>query len=290
METSHPCDLSVIVVNYNTADCLARCLNSVKSQSGVNAEVIVADNASRDGSQDLVRNEFPWVHLIANGENLGFAKANNQALKLCKGRYTYFLNPDTEVGPGTFRTMIDFMDSNAEVGLAGTKIVNPDGSLQPSVGRRYPGAKYAKHELKGLPGDIACVLGASMVARRDLVSRLGGFDESFFLYGEDQDLCLRVRKAGFAIDYIPEAVVVHWGGQSEKNNLPQDVWKKKFEAELIFYDKHYTKRTIRAIRRENLVLAHWRILSLRIALPFSRSRGTDLAKLQKYRVILGTFR
>lgn len=276
-------------MNYNTSDLLAKCLASVASQSDIDSDVIVVDNASEDNSLDVVRDRFPWAKLIAFDCNLGFARANNQALKICEGRYVYFLNPDTEVRQGAFSATLEFMESRPDVGLAGTRIINPDGSSQPSLEMRYPGEKYAKRELKGLKGDIAWVLGASMIARREIVDGLGGFDESFFLYGEDQDLCLRARKKGWTIGYIPEAVVVHWGGQSERNNLPVDVWKRKFEAEFVFYKKHYTRKTIRAISRANRIQALWRIFTLKLILPLYCDKQALLNKLDKYRLALATF-
>jgi N-acetylglucosaminyl-diphospho-decaprenol L-rhamnosyltransferase len=289
LETNHQSDLSVIIVNYNTSDFLVRCLTSVASQSDRNIEVIVVDNASQDASQDMIRKAFPWVKLIENDRNLGFARANNQALKICIGPYVYFLNPDTEVGHGAFGAMIDFMESHPEVALAGTKVLNPDGSVQSSIEKRYPGQKHTRGELHGLKGDIAWVLGASMIARRGIVEDLGRFDESFFLYGEEQDLCLRVRKAGWVIGYIPDAAVTHWGGQSERNNLPVDVWKKKFEAELVFYRKHYSNKAIRSIQRANTVHALWRVFTLKLALPFCTDKATSLNKLDKYRLSLKIF-
>ena len=279
-------DLSVIIVNYNTADLISDCLNSIESQQGVNFEVILVDNDSKDRSPDIVENDYPWVNLLANKDNVGFAKANNQALKICSGRYVYYLNPDTRVRPGAFEGMVSFMDSHAEVGLAGTRIVNPDGSLQSSVEFRYPGQRHAKQEIEGLKGEIAWVLGASMIGRRDLLENLNGFDERFFLYGEDIDLCLRVRKAGWFLSYIKDAVVVHWGGQSERSNLPAEVWEKKFRAESIFCGTHYSKRAVHAIQRANMLQAYWRILTLKIALLFSTKREKPISKLEKYKVAL----
>ena len=277
-------DLSVIIVNYNTADFLVRCLNSVALQSGVDSEVIVVDNCSQDGSSELLKNNFSWIKLITNDCNLGFSRANNQALKVCSGKYIYYLNPDTEVRPEAFKAMIDFMESRPDVGLAGTRIVNPDGSPQQSVESRYPGQKHAVLELRGLSKDIAWVLGASMIARRDLIQALEGFDERFFLYGEDLDLCVRVRKAGWSIGYISDAVVVHWGGQSERDSLPVEVWEKKFKAESIFYHKHYSTKTIRAIERANLAQAYWRVLTLSLMLPFSGKKEKIHAKMEKYKL------
>jgi len=283
-------DISIIIVNYNTAGRLGLCLTSVMPQSDLKTEVIVVDNASKDHSVSLVTHDFPWVELIANQENVGFARANNQALKVSKGEYIYFLNPDTVVQPGALEAMIRFMSSHTDVGLAGTRITNPDGSVQPSFERRYPGQRRAEKDLKGLAGDIAWVLGASMIARQTITNALGGFDEDFFLYGEEQDLCLRIRKAGWKIGFIPDARVVHWGGQSERNSLAVDVWKKKFASETIFYRKHYSRQSIQRIYRANVVQALWRIFSLRLTLPFCADKNGSLEKLDKYRLALKTFR
>ena len=289
METSSQYDLSVIIINYNTADFIVRCLKSVASQFGVNSEIIVVDNFSKDGSLNFLKKN-PWVKLIANNRNLGFSRANNQALKICKGRYVYYLNPDTEVKPDSFRKMIKFMDSHPDVGLAGTRLVYPDGSLQPSVENRYPGQRYTKNELKGLKGDIAWVLGASMIVRHELIRDLEGFDEDFFLYGEDLDLCLRIRKAGWLIGHIPEAEVIHWEGQSERGNLPVEVWEKKIKAEFGFYRKHYSSRAVRVIERSNLFQAFWRILTLNLMLPFLENKEEALAKLEKYKLVTKIWR
>lgn len=282
-------EISTIIVNYNTAGLLVGCLNSIASQSDLSSEVIVVDNASEDDSVALVTNDFPWVRLIVNDHNVGFARANNRALDISKGKYAYFLNPDTVVRPGAFEAMAGFMTTRTDVGLAGTRIINPDGSPQSSVEKRYPGQKRSKKDLEGLKGDTAWVLGASMIARTGILEDLGGFDENFLLYGEEQDLCLRIRKAGWKIDFISNAVVVHWGGQSERNTPTIDVWKKKFAAELLFYKKHYSRGSIRRIHRANVVQALWRILSLRLTLPLCADKETSLEKLDRYRLALKTF-
>ena len=282
-------EISIIIVNYNTAGLLVDCLNSVASQSDLSSEVIVVDNASDDDSASLVTNDFPWVKLIVNDHNLGFARANNRALDISEGKYAYFLNPDTVVQPGALEAMADFMTTHTDVGLAGTRIMNPDGSPQSSVEKRYPGQKRAKQDLEGLKGDIAWVLGASMIARTIILQDLGGFDEDFPLYGEEQDLCLRIRKAGWKIGFIPNAVVAHWGGQSERKTLAIDVWKKKFAAEALFYGKHYSRRSIRRIYRANVVQALWRIFSLKLTLLLCADKKASLEKLDKYRLALKTF-
>ena len=283
------CDLSIIIVNYNTRDYLARCLESLAGISAISAEVIVVDNASGDLSVEMVRHRFPEAVVIANTENLGFAKANNQAIAISNGRYLYFLNPDAEVHKGALETMISHMEIHPDVGLAGTRLVNPDGSAQSSVESRYPGQKHAKNEMAGLKGDIAWVLGASMIARRMAIVNAGGFNEDFFLYGEEQDLCLRLRRSGWVIGYIPDAVVLHWGGKSERDHLPANVWEKKFRAELIFYRSHYSEKAVQRICVENLIQAVWRIVSLKLTLLFCADKTLLQHKLDKYRVALKVF-
>jgi GT2 family glycosyltransferase len=278
-------DLSVIIVSYNTANLIGNCLKSIFEASNLTREVFVVDNASTDGSSDFIKDNFPSVHLAVNTENLGFAAANNQVLPQCKGKYIFFLNPDTEIMSDTFSEAISFMDANPRIGLAGTKIINPDGTLQWSVSYKYPGQRYTASEVSDLPGKIACVLGASMIARSEVIKKIEGFDEDFFLYGEDQDLCLRIRKMGHVIGYIDSATVIHLGGQSEKDSLSSEVWKKKIHAEYIFYKKHYLPKTIKRISRANIIKTWWRIITLKLFLPFAKDKTKVKEKLGKYQVI-----
>ena len=278
-------DLSVIIISYNTADLIGNCLKSVFATSNITRKVFVVDNASTDGSSDFIKDNFPSVHLAVNTKNVGFAAANNQVLPQCKGKYIFFLNPDTEIMSDTFSEAISFMDANPRIGLAGTKIINPDGTLQWSVSYKYPGQRYTASEVSDLPGKIACVLGASIIARSELIKEIEGFDEDFFLYGEDQDLCLRIRKMGHVIGYIDSATVIHLGGQSEKDSLSSEVWKKKIHAEYIFYKKHYLPKTIKRISRGNIIKTWWRIITLKLFLPFAKDKTRAKEKLGKYQVI-----
>ena len=283
-------EISIVIVSYNTADLIGSCLDSILSNDDLSIEIFVVDNASNDGSVALVKRKYPTVQVIENVKNRGFAAANNQVLPQCKGKYIFFLNPDTEVVSDTFSKAISFMNTNPRVGLAGTKIINPDGALQWSVSYKYPGQKYTTNELSDLPGKIACVLGASMIARSELIKKIGGFDEDFFLYGEDQDLCLRIRRLGYEIGYVDSATIVHLGGQSEKDSLPSEVWKKKIDAEYIFYRKHYVPKTIKRISRANIIKACWRIITLKLFIPFTKDRDAIKDKLTKYKVIYYTIR
>jgi hypothetical protein len=277
-------DLSIIIVSYNTSDLIGTCLASVHAADDVNKEVFVVDNASTDGSADFIRKNFPSVSLIANTENRGFAAANNQVLPQCRGRYIFFLNPDTEVVSGAFGKALSYMDAMPHVGLAGTKLINPNGTLHESVSYRYPGQRYTGRELSSLKGSIACVQGSSTIVRPNVMKAVGGFDEDFFLYGEDQDLCLRIRKSGFEIGYIDSAVVVHLGGRSERQTPLSEIWQKKTSAELLFYGKHYPPESIARIRRAKLLQARLRIAVLNLTIPFLKDRAKAVEKLIKYRV------
>jgi len=284
-------EISIIIVTYNTIDLIEECLLSVEADAGPEREIFVVDNASTDGGAELSGKNLPGIVFTANMENRGFAAANNQVLPLCRGRYVFYLNPDTKlIGFDVLGKCVRFMDDNPHIGLAGVKLVNPDGSKQTSVSLRYPGEKFAKADLIGLKGEIACVMGAGMIARADLIRQLNGFDESFKLYGEDQDLCLRVRQAGYEVGFIEDAVVMHYGGQSERRTLPADVWRKKTFAEYHFYRKHYSLRTISRIRRADLLKARYRLLTLKMIYPLSKNKMILKGKMVKYQAICDTLR
>ena len=278
-------DLSIIIVTYNSADLIGPCLDSVLEPSGIPLEVFVVDNASTDGTTGALRQRLTGVTLVENGTNRGFGAANNQVLPQCGGRYILFLNPDTLIRPGALSEMIAFMDSHPDIGLAGPRLVYPDGTPQESVSYRYLGQKYAPELFRGLKGDIAWVMGASMIAPAGVIRQVGGFDERFFLYGEEEDLCLRIRQADCKIGFIEAAVVVHVGGHSEKASPSYDVWRRKFMAEYVFYRKHYPPEVIRRILRDYRMTALWRIATLRLLKPFTRDRVRSEAKLAKYRAI-----
>lgn len=278
-----PTAISVIVISFNTADLIGPCLASVREQRDVATEIVVVDNASEDGSATHVGREHPDVRLMANRENRGFAAANNQALRCCRGRYVLFLNPDARLVPGALNIALSWMEAHPSVGLAGLCIANPDGTPQESVSFAYPGERHTRGEVAGLPGRIACVLGAAMIARASCLAAVGGFDEGFFLYGEDQDLCLRLRRQGFEIGFVPEAVAIHVGGQSERGTATQERWARKLRAEEQFYRRHYRPDTVRRIRRQAALQAWWRIWTLRLTLPFAGPASRE--KLERYRAV-----
>ena len=279
-------DLSIIIVNYNTADLLNQCLLSLDQDKGALFELIVVDNASKDHSDRVINEWGPRIKVIANDVNVGFGCANNQGIRISQGRYLFFLNPDTEVQPGAFLAMLDFMDAHPDIGLAGTKIFESDGTVQPSVEYVYPGQHYDTFDYRQLKGEIAWVSGASMIARKEAVEKLEGFDERFFLYAEEIDLCLRIRQAGWALGYIPDATIVHKGGGSSSGLSTKDVWRMKLSSERIFYQKHYSEIAQRRIRRANILQALWRLLSLAPVVPFVSNNAPARKKWAKYRSTL----
>jgi len=255
-------DLSVIIVNWNTRDLLAGCLQSLHDTTReLSFEVWVVDNASSDGSVAMVRERFPQTHIIANSENVGFVRANNQALARCQGRYVLLLNSDTKALPGSLDKAIRFMDSHPRAGLAGVRLLNADGSFQASytvfpnlwrefliltsLGRRLIRPEYPSHgpQADKGPRKIAGYMeGAFLLARREALDEIGGLDERIFMYAEDVDWCYRFFQAGWEVWYLPDAPIVHYGGQSSKKR------RSRMEAELYrsrvyFFEKHYGKAT-----------------------------------------------
>jgi GT2 family glycosyltransferase len=231
-------DLSIIIVSYNVRDLLRECLRSVAdsaARSGLTVETWVIDNASTDGSADLVAAEFPAVRLIARRDNPGFAAANNDALRQATGRHLLLLNPDTVVRGDTLGETVRFLDANPRAGGVGAKLLNPDGSRQMSC-FRFPTLAMAfldffpiNHRLTNsrLNGrystrDDARVdpvvhpLGAYFAVRREAFEMVGYLDERFFMYCEEVDWARRIWKAGYPIWYLPTTEVVHYGGQSAK--------------------------------------------------------------------------
>ncbi|HEY64065.1 MAG TPA: glycosyltransferase family 2 protein [Caldilineae bacterium] len=239
-------DLSILIVNWNVTHLLRRCLASIVASPGVDvygsgrglrAEVIVVDNASTDGSPEMVAREFPWVRLIRNQENVGFTRANNQALDLARGRYLLFLNPDTEVVGEALQIMVRYMEAHPDVGVLGPQLRYADGRIQPSrrrfptlataflestilqqwwpdnpIARRYYVADRSDDEEQ----DVDWVVGACFMTRRHVVEQIGGFDERFFMYSEELDWCRRARAAGWRVVYLPTARVIHHEGKSSE--------------------------------------------------------------------------
>jgi len=283
-------DICIVIINYNTGILLTRCLDSIRNEKDDNCRIIVVDNGSVDGSLDLLQTDYPEIELIANSENLGFAAANNLAIKRCREELLFFLNPDTELQGGCLQAIREFMGSHPEVGLAGPLIINRDGSPHPAVEYSYPGSRYSGGRFDDLPGKIAWILGAAMVARSSVIAAVGGFDTRFFLYAEDIDLCLAVRKEGWQLAEIQEAKVMHLEGQSEKGAPSAEVMERKVRSDLLFLKKHYDAATMQKIRRVRLLESRWRICCLRFEGLFLDLPAEKKEKLIRYEVVSSLYR
>jgi len=229
-------ELSVIIVNYNTGALLRKCLDSVWPQRPPGCEVFVVDNASADGSVEGLEAAFPGLRLIRNGRNDGYARANNQALRLAGGQYALLLNPDVTLEPGALAAALAYMDSQPYVGILGPRILRPDGRLDPPARRSFktPGTylykalglsrlfprhpRFGRYYLSYLDematADVDSVVGAFLLIRREVIERIGLLDERFFMYCEDEDWCWRAKQAGWRVVYYPAAVVRHSRGSS----------------------------------------------------------------------------
>jgi GT2 family glycosyltransferase len=231
-------DVSVIIVSWNTREMTCDCIRSVCDQTkGLNYEVVVVDNASSDGSAQAVRDQFPDSMLIENTVNKGFAAANNQGIRIAKGRYVLLLNSDTIVLDDAIGKTAEYADSADDVAIVGCRILNPDRTLQPScfmfpsmlnmalsatyLYKVFPRNRFFAREHMGWWDrndirEVEVVTGCFMLIRREVIETTGLLDESYFMYGEETDLCFRVRKAGYRNVFIPHAQIVHYGGASSR--------------------------------------------------------------------------
>lgn len=263
-------DVSVVVVSFNTRDLLRDCLRTLEERAGsVSYELIVVDNASRDGSADMVEAEFPHATLLRSDVNLGFAGANNRGFEMARGRYIVLLNSDAFVEPGALELSVAKMDADPRVGLASGRLVGRDGAWQPSA-RMFPsvtndlltlsglGDKYPHSRFFGRmdrtwadpmeAAEVDWVPGAYSIIRRGALEEIGFFDQRFFLYYEEVDLCLRIKEAGYQLWYWPDIVVVHIGGESARTVAEENggltetgaqltLWRMR--SALLYHRKHH---------------------------------------------------
>ncbi|MDH6355024.1 GT2 family glycosyltransferase [Dysgonomonas sp. PH5-45] len=252
--------LSVIIVNYNVKYFLEQCLLSVfESKTDFRMEVFVVDNNSTDGSIEYLKPKFPNVTFIENKDNPGFAKANNQAIRLSKGQYILLLNPDTVVGEDVFANVCRFMDSHPLSGGVGVKMINGSGRFLPESKRGFPSpwnsfckifglaklfpnsSSFGKYHLRYLneneTHEVDVLAGAFMMMRKEALDKVGYLDEAFFMYGEDIDLSYRIVKGGYKNYYLPQRII-HYKGESTSKDDMKYV-KVFYEAMHIFFKKHY---------------------------------------------------
>ncbi len=234
-------DISIVIVSYKCRELLRACLASVQTQAAdLTLETWVVDNASADGTAAMIQTDFPWVTFIDTGSNLGFAKPNNIALSQCTGRSILILNPDTEIPPGGLRKCVDELWRRPDVGLLTPRLETPSGDLDPRCKRGFPtlwssfcyftgldqvltGPRSTRYRFGTLPEDhvgvVDAVSGAFMLVKPEVLDKVGLFDEQFFMYAEDLDLCVRVSDAGWKVLYWPRVSVIHVGAGSNSGGI-----------------------------------------------------------------------
>jgi GT2 family glycosyltransferase len=260
-------DLSVIIVNYNVKYFLEQCLHSVyKSAQNLTTEIIVVDNNSVDGSCQMIHEKFPQVVLIENKENVGFSKANNQAIRKARGKYMLLLNPDTVVQEDTFSACVHFMDTHSDAGCLGVKMIDGKGNFLPESKRGLPTPQVAFYKIFGLSAlfpssprfgryhlgfldkdkthQVDVISGAFMFLRKNVLDRTGLLDEDFFMYGEDIDISYRITQAGFKNYYFPGTTIIHYKGESTRKSSINYVIVF-YNAMSIFAQKHFSKNMAR---------------------------------------------
>ena len=270
--------VSIVILSWNTCGLLENCLSSITTAAAdLDVEIIVVDNASTDGSQAMVRDKFPHVHLIANQENVGFARGNNQAMALCKGRYMLLLNSDAFAAPGSIQALVRLADVQPKAGIVGAQLLNPDNSFQAShtsfpnlwreflilsgVGRLLYGRWYPSRgpeEDKG-PQPVDYVEGACMLVRAEAFDDVGGLDEGYFMYSEEVDWCYAIREEGWQVWYQPEAKVIHLGGassQSRRVRREADLYRSRVR----FFRKHYGDMAAEALKLQIYVLTAIKVI------------------------------
>lgn len=262
--------LSVIIVNYNVKYFLEQCLFSVmRAMEQVKGEVIVIDNASQDGSREYLEGKFPSVRFIWNRENIGFARANNEALALARGGYILFLNPDTIIGEDSLSITLAFLEKHPDAGALGVHMIDGSGKFLKESKRAYPTLAASFYKLSGLSTlfpsspifskyhlgnldpaqnhEVDVLSGAFLMARKKVLDQTGGFDEKFFMYGEDIDLSYRIQKQGYRNHYCAETTIIHFKGESTKKGSLNYV-RMFYQAMIIFVQKHYTGITAKLFR------------------------------------------
>ena len=292
--------ISIIIVSWNTSRLLENCLASIFANPPTSSfEIWVVDNASTDDSPRMVREKFPQVHLVENRENVGFARANNQAIQQCSGNYILLLNPDTLVSAGALQALVDFLDQSPEAGAIGAKILNPDGSLQisshpqPTLSRElwrlfhldslspyaaYPSTRWETNH----PQAVDVLMGACLLLRKEVLDQVGFLDEDYFIYSEEVDLCYRIQRAGWRMYWVPQAEVVHFGGQSTQQ-VPTEMFLNLYHSKIKYFRKHYGWATTQ-IYKSILRLAALARLMLAPFVIFERSsrRQKHLTLVDRY--------
>jgi len=248
-------DISIIIVNYNTKVLIKQCLGSIFDKTeNIKFEIIIVDNASTDGSQQMLKNDFRGIKLIESNENLGFGKANNLGVKHARGKYLFFLNPDTILQNNAVKILADFLNQNPKVGICGGNLFNENGGenlsysmflpsilwelnlLSASFVERMMYGKNARFNQTNKPRKVGYITGADLMIRTELFNLYDGFDPGFFMYYEETELTNRIKKSGYLVYNVPQANIIHLEGQALGEN-----WKKRVKLDLESRKKYYHK-------------------------------------------------
>lgn len=299
--------LSIIIVSWNVRDLLHRALDAAYASWGdrPGLEIIVVDNASGDGSVDMLREAFPQVRVIANTTNRGFPAGNNQGLDAATGDFLLLLNPDTEVLDDALPRLVGYARRNPDAGMVGAQLLNPDGSVQSSrrhfptlpvlflestwlaklLPRKQAQHYYAQAQPDRVTQDVDWVYGAAMLVRRAVVEQVGGMDEGFFMYSEELDWCHRIKDAGWRVVYCPEARIVHHEGKSSEQVVPaRHIY---FQSSKVRYARKYHGPIIaETLRRWLLAQYVWQIAVEGIKYLAGHRRDLRAARIDAYRQVL----
>lgn len=260
--------VSIVIVNYNSGSYVLDCINSLLRQTDVQLEVIVVDNASQDDSISVLQTQLSdQILLIQSATNLGFGRANNLGVARASGEFLLLLNPDTVLDEvQTIRHLVDALSDNPQFGLIAPLMHEPRKNklVLPRYG--YPSQRYLKltKKLNDLPGEIAWVLGACMLLKRSLFNEISGFDEDYFLYGEDIDICLRIRLAGHKIGFTNTVKIMHVSGASEIGADSYEKWLRKRRGLYLFFIKHYHVEDIRQLAKSLILKTNVYLMLLNI--------------------------
>ena len=289
--------LSIIIVNWNTSRLLDGCLASIFANPPDDPyEIVVVDNASTDDSPQMVRRNFPQVHLIENSENVGFAKANNQGILETTGSYVLLLNPDTVILPKALQILLDFIKDQKKIGAVGPMVLNPDLTLQSScnpmptlfrefwqllhLDRILPLSVYREENWDtNVPHPVEVLQGNCLLVRRETLARIGLLDDNYFMFTEEVDLCYRLLKKGWVIHWVPMARIIHYGGQST-DQVPRKMFLELYRSKLNFFRK--TKGISGGVIYKLMLY----VLALSRLLYFRIKPGSSQEKLQSYLALL----
>lgn len=275
--------LSILIVSWNTKQLTLDCLQSVyEYPPAYEFDVWVVDNDSSDGSAEAVADLFPQAHLICSAKNVGFAGGNNLAIEQITAEYVLLLNPDTVVKPHALTELVRFLDETPRAGVAGSMLLNPDESLQPSchpsptlsrelwrllhLDKLYPYGAYHMHKWDMTqPREVDIIQGASMMIRTAILDKIGFMDGDYFMYSEEVDLCYRLQKAGWHIFWVPSSKVIHYGGQSTRQ-VATNMFLQLYLGKLMYFRKHYGANAGRGYKLILFVTSLLRLLLTPLAL------------------------